>query len=110
LKPSERALILENSAELESKYTTAARGGDTVAPTDAEAEVDFHFVCFVNSNKSARIYELDGDRKCPIDKGISLVSGDDMLSEAGLSIVKEFMKLEGGGSANFSLMALVHTS
>ena len=36
-------------------------------------EVDFRFVCFVKSNKNSRIYELDGDRKCPTDKGIVLV-------------------------------------
>lgn len=78
-----------------------------MAPLDAEAEVDFHFVCFVNSNKSARIFELDGDRKCPIDRGVLLASGDDMLSEGGLSILKKFIEQEGSGGAGFSLMALV---
>jgi len=91
-------------------YATAATGGDTLAPTNAEDEVDFHFVCFVKSNKNSRIYELDGDRAGPIDKGIILASGDDMLAAGGLSIVKEYIQREGSGGSGFSLMALVSTS
>ena len=79
-----------------------------MAPTNAEDEVDFHFVCFVKSNKNSRIYELDGDRKCPIDKGILLV-GDDMLAENGLNIVRDFIQRERSGSVGFNLMALVRT-
>ena len=110
LNPCERALTLENSVELQTMYAMAATGGDTLAPTNAEDEVDFHFVCFVKSNKNSRIYELDGDRAGPIDKGIILASGDDMLAAGGLSIVKEYIQREGSGGSGFSLMALVSTS
>ena len=109
LNPRERALTLEKSEELESVYTAAAMKGDTSVPTNAEEEVDFHFVCFVKSNKNSRIYELDGDRKCPIDKGIVLACGDDMLAGGGLGIVREFIQREKSGDSGFSLMALAPT-
>jgi len=107
LNPYRRALILENSKELESVYVAAAMKGDTPAPTNAEDEVDFHYVCFVKSNRDSHIYELDGDRICPIDKGITIGSNDDMLSEGGLSIVREFIQRKSGDGSGFSLMALV---
>jgi ubiquitin carboxyl-terminal hydrolase L3 len=47
LKPEERALVLEDSKELESAYTSVATEGDTQAPENAEDEVDFHYICFV---------------------------------------------------------------
>ncbi len=107
LNPHERALILEKSEELESIYMRAAIKGDTSVPTNAEEEVDFHYVCFVKSTKNSRIYELDGDRKCPIDKGILLASGEDMLAEGGLNIMREFIHRER--NFGFSLMALAPT-
>jgi ubiquitin carboxyl-terminal hydrolase L3 len=81
--------------------------GDTPAPTYAEDEVDFHFVCFVKSNGNSRIYELDGDRIRPVDKGVVMASNDDMLSEGGLGIVREFIQQKKGDGSGFSLMALV---
>jgi ubiquitin carboxyl-terminal hydrolase L3 len=102
LKPNERALALEDSKELESVCTAAAVKGDTSTPS-AEDEVDFHYVCFVASN-SHHIFELDGDRKCPIERG-SIPFEDDMLCGDGLSIIREFIKQKGGNG--FSLMALV---
>jgi len=41
---------------------------------NVEEEVDFHFVCFINSNKISHLYELDGDQKIP-NKDILLTSG-----------------------------------
>ena len=105
----ERALTLENCEDLESIYATAAKRGQTSVPLNAEDDVDFHFVCFVKSNKSGRVYELDGDRKQPIDKGITLASGDDMLSKVGMGIIREFIQREGKDGC-FNLMALVPTA
>ena len=107
MNSNERALTLENSEELESIYATAAIGGDTSAPANAEDEVDFHYVCFVKSNKSGRIYELDGDRRRAINTGVLLASGDDMLTEGGLRIVTEFMERQMSNGSEFSLLALV---
>jgi ubiquitin carboxyl-terminal hydrolase L3 len=105
LNPKERAVALEDSTDLEAAYSAVAIKGDTSAP-GAEDEVDFHYVCFATSN-SRYIYELDGDRKCPIDKGIITPIEDDMLSEDGLAIIREFIQQKGGDG--FSLMALVHS-
>ncbi|KAI0346890.1 cysteine proteinase [Trametopsis cervina] len=64
-RPEDRALVLEDSAELEKVYTAAALQGDTAPPDNAEDEVDFHYICFARSNKSGKLYELDGDKWGP---------------------------------------------
>jgi ubiquitin carboxyl-terminal hydrolase L3 len=61
LPPQERALVLEGSEELEHMYKIAAEQGDSRVPDNAEDEVDFHYVCFVKSHKSGRLYELVSD-------------------------------------------------
>jgi ubiquitin carboxyl-terminal hydrolase L3 len=104
LQPQDCALVLENSAELESIYNTAAIEGDSSVPTDAQEDVDFHFVCFVK-NENSRIYELDGDRKGPVDKGLMLNPEDDMLSGTSIGVVKECIARERGTNFGFSLMA-----
>lgn len=76
-------------------------------PTSAEAEVDFHYVCFVKSHKTGHLYEMDGDRKeGPVDLGGSLEDDEDVLAEAGLSVVRKFIEREGGENMNFSLLVL----
>ena len=107
LNPRDRAHILEDSEELESVYNNAARQGDSAIPDNAEEDVDFHFVCFVKSPKNNHIYELDGDRKGPVDRGILSRPDEDMLAEGCLNIVKEFIQRENDVNFNFSLMALV---
>lgn len=82
--------------------------GDSAVPINAEDEVDFHFVCFVKSPKTGHVYELDGDRKGPVDRGLLLGPDEDMLAEGGLRIVKEFIQRED--NFNFSLMALVQNA
>ncbi|OCL13170.1 ubiquitin carboxyl-terminal hydrolase [Glonium stellatum] len=105
LQPDARAKILEDSEEVESAYTAVARQGDSEVPEDPEDEVDFHYVCFVRSSKSGHVYELDGDRKGPIDRG-EFKGADDMLCEDCLNLVREFVTKEKD-NLNFSLMALV---
>jgi ubiquitin carboxyl-terminal hydrolase L3 len=85
----------------------AAMLGDSAVPDNAEEEVDFHFICFVKSPKNGHIYELDGDRKGPVDRGPLLGPDEDMLAEGGLNIVREFIQRENEVNFNFSLMALV---
>jgi ubiquitin carboxyl-terminal hydrolase L3 len=108
MKPQDRAQILEDSAELESIYAEFAEEGDSSVPANAEEEVDFHFICFAK-NKHSTIYELDGDQKGPIDKGVRLGPEDDMLSEASLSLIKDYLDREAGANICFNLMALVKT-
>jgi ubiquitin carboxyl-terminal hydrolase L3 len=104
LKPQKRALVLEDSKELELAYAEAAREGQTEAPESGDVEVDFHYLCLVKSDKSDRVFELDGDRKGPVDTGIRLSAEEDILAPSVLSWVKSrFQDAEDG---SFSLMVL----
>jgi ubiquitin carboxyl-terminal hydrolase L3 len=105
LGPVDRAKVLENDMELESAYRLVATRGTSEAPTNPEDEVDFHYVCFAKSNKNNHLYELDGDRKGPKDRG-PLKPNDDVLSESGRSAIREFIKREHDQNSNFSLLVL----
>lgn len=105
LDPLDRAEVLENGTELESAYRMVATRGSSKVPANAEDEVDFHYVCFVKSNKNGHLYELDGDRKGPKDRGF-LEPNDDVLCEGGRNAVKEFIQREQGQNSNFSLLVL----
>lgn len=108
MNPRERSLALEASEELEAAHTEAALQGDTAAPASAEDEVDFHYVCFAKS-RSGRLYELDGAKKGPIDRG-HIPQDEDLLGPGALKLIKEYIQREGSGNFNFSLMALVQAS
>lgn len=64
-------------------------------------------MCFVKSHRSGRLYELDGDRKGPIDRGVVLGPEDDVLAPDGVNAVREYIEHEQG-DLRFSLMALAH--
>ena len=108
LAPRERATLIEESEALERAHAAAAAGGDTAAPA-AEDDVDLHYVCFVKSEVSGRLWEMDGRRKGPIERG-HLEEGEDVLSEKALDLgVRAFLKREeeaGGGDLRFSLITL----
>ncbi len=109
LPPNQRCSVLENSAELEDAYATVARKGSSQVPDSAEDEVDFHYVCLVRSRGNGRLYELDGDRPGPVDRGPVVGPGEDLLAPGAgaVDVVRAYIEHEGG-NANFSLMALVH--
>jgi ubiquitin carboxyl-terminal hydrolase L3 len=109
LSPQQRTSYLENSVELERVYKEVAVQGISRVAENAEDEVDYHFVCLVKSHKNGHLYELDGDRKGPIDRGLVLASEEDMLASGGLSVIREYIEREKGNCA-FGLMALVHTA
>ncbi|KAH8747947.1 hypothetical protein F5883DRAFT_583209 [Diaporthe sp. PMI_573] len=109
LLPHQRSSYLENSVELERVYRQVAVQGNSKVPESAEDEVDYHFVCFVQSHRSGHLYELDGDRKGPIDRGLVLEPEEDMLASGGLSVVREYIEREQG-NCTFGLMALVNTA
>lgn len=108
LTPLERATLLEDTPALEKAHAAAAQTGDTAAP-GAEDNVDLHFVCFVKSERNGHLYEMDGRRKGPLDRG-ELGEGEDVLNERALEKgVRAFLKREesvGGGELRFSLIAL----
>ncbi|KIY73348.1 putative ubiquitin carboxyl-terminal hydrolase [Cylindrobasidium torrendii FP15055 ss-10] len=105
LGPEERAIALEESTVLEDAHKGAAQQGST-APPALEDEVDYHYVAFVKG-KDGYLYEMDGNKNGPINKGIKLSADEDLFGPGGISLVKEFIEREQGGNPNFSLMALV---
>lgn len=107
LGPVARADLLYESKALESAHADAAKLGDTTAP-QAEDSVDLHFVAFVKG-ADGRLWELDGRRKGPLDRG-RLDEGEDALSEKALDLgVRRFLKTEaqcGNPDLRFSLVSL----
>ncbi|OIW33196.1 ubiquitin carboxyl-terminal hydrolase, family 1 [Coniochaeta ligniaria NRRL 30616] len=106
LPPEGRARVLEESAELEKAHATVALKGDSAVPESAEAEVEFHYICYVMSAKDGHVFELDGDRKGPIDTGLVLSEGEDVLCEKVVGLIRKYAD-EADGNLNFSLLALV---
>jgi ubiquitin carboxyl-terminal hydrolase L3 len=106
LPPSHRAQVLEQSGELEKAHTTVALKGDSAVPESADAIVDFHYICYLQSSKDGRVYELDGDRNGPVDTGVVLEDDEDVLSSKVLALVRKYVD-DARGDPNFSLMALV---
>jgi ubiquitin carboxyl-terminal hydrolase L3 len=107
LLPGARADLLYESKALESAHADAARAGDTQAPS-AESDVDLHFVAFVRG-VDGRLWELDGRRKGPLERGV-LGEDEDALSEKALGLgVRRFLKAEmdgGNPDLRFSLVSL----
>ncbi len=95
--------MLEDDNQLESAYKTVALQGDSEVPTNPGDEVDYHYDCFVKSHKNNHLYELDGDRKGPVDCG--LLVEDDILCETAFSVIRGFMQRVKRDSG-FALLAL----
>ncbi|KAF9352610.1 Ubiquitin carboxyl-terminal hydrolase isozyme L3 [Mortierella sp. NVP85] len=66
LNPDDRAIALEEDEAFATVHRNHASTGQTETP-DLQAEVNLHFVCLVQ--KGGRLYELDGNKKQPIDHG-----------------------------------------
>lgn len=107
LAPVERADLLYNSQALEHAHQIAASQGQSTAP-GAEDDIDLHYVCFVKDEKN-HLWEMDGRRKGPLDRG-QLSKSEDVLSEKALDLgVRRFLTREaenGGGELRFSLITL----
>jgi ubiquitin carboxyl-terminal hydrolase L3 len=99
------ALALEDNHQLEEAYAEVAQRGDTEGPSNPEDEVEFHYISFVKAQGDGHLYQIDGDRKRPIDLGAMAVE-EDALSDKCLDVIRCMMGSEGG-NVNFSLMALV---
>lgn len=107
LAPEERALILEGSQDLDSAHAYAAKQGDSVVSENPDDEVDHHSICFIKSGKNV-LYEMDGENKGPLDRGVDSTEDEDLLNGRVLELVKEYIEREQG-DPRFSLMALVRT-
>lgn len=81
---TQRANLLSESEPLYNAHEAAAKSGDTTAP-DAEAADNLgqHFVAFVKAD--GHLWELEGTRKGPLDRG-SLEESDDALSDRALEL------------------------
>lgn len=106
LKPDDRAMVLESDEDLETVYASVAKKGDTDAP-EAEEQVFFHYICFVKSQKTGNLLQLDGDRKGPMDLG-PMEANEDVLSDKCLEVIRGMVEAENSTNLNFSLMVLVH--
>ena len=107
LDPLSRAKLIETNEDLATAHSSAAAGGDTVAPS-ADDEVDLHYVAFIKTEKN-NLWELDGSRKGPLNRG-KLDDDNDVLSQKALDLgPKRFLRREekaGGGEMRFSILAL----
>lgn len=105
----ERARVLENSDAFAKAHGDAVKLGDTVAPA-FEVETGHHFVAFVKG-RDGHLWELEGSRKGPLDRG-PLKEDEDVLSPTALE--KGLGKLirteaETGGDLRFSAIALAES-
>lgn len=111
LPPTPRARLIETSTAIAHAHAAAAAQGDTAAPL-ATANVEHHFVAFTKSAQG-NLWELDGRRKGPLNRG-KVDPADDVLSEKALQLgVKRFLAMEAeqglGADLRFSLLALAPT-
>ena len=109
LQMTERADMLYNSKPFELAHKSVEEAGDTLAIPVAE-NTGQHFVAFVKGE--ARLWELEGSRKCPLDRG-SLADNEDVLSPRALEMgLKRIMRLNSdeGGDVRFSCIALARKS
>jgi len=104
-KPTERSAQLYNSDILEIAHKEAAQQGDSRVPDPSE-EVPYGFTAFLKG-KDGHLWELEGRRKGPVDRGI-LEDDEDILSERvlGLSIYP-YINREKINETRFSCIALV---
>jgi ubiquitin carboxyl-terminal hydrolase L3 len=107
LKPMERAQVIHDSDILEKAHADAAQAGDSTAPALGE-DPGHAFIAFVKG-KDGNLYELDGARKGPINRG-HLEDGEDVLSERALGFGPlPYMKREeeaGSGVLRFHCTVL----
>ncbi|KAJ4288383.1 hypothetical protein N0V90_011618 [Kalmusia sp. IMI 367209] len=107
----ERAKVLEDSDAFEKAHADAAKLGDTEAPTpESDKHTGQHFVTFVKG-KDGHLWELEGSRKGPLDRGL-LGEGEDVLSPGALERgIGRLIKTEAekGGDLRFSAIALAES-
>lgn len=66
--------------------------------------MDLHYVCFVKTDDGT-LWELDGRRKGPLDRG-RLEPDEDVLSEKALTLGPRRFFEWGGGDLRFNAVAL----
>lgn len=102
LNPIQRAELLTKSKELESAHTTAASSGQSVTPS-AEDPIDLHFTCFVRDPEAKQLVELDGRRKGPVNRGVSLPTQEDLLEGACKWVQDNYVSRDRAASKHLQL-------
>lgn len=106
LAMTERAELLYNSEPFELAHKSVEKAGNSHADLTTERNGG-HFVSFVKSG--GKLWELEGSRKGPLERG-SLAVDEDVLSSRALDMgIKRVISLnaEGGGEdLRFSCIAL----
>mmetsp|Transcript_40637 Transcript_40637/g.81890 ORF Transcript_40637/g.81890 Transcript_40637/m.81890 type:complete len:257 (+) Transcript_40637:38-808(+) len=98
--PQEAGGLLADASDLHAASEASAAGGQTAAP-EATADVDAHFIAFVE--KGGEVYELDGAKAFPVNHG---PTGGKLLEAAAQVIKANFMD-QDPESIHFNMMALV---
>ncbi|KAF2194507.1 cysteine proteinase [Zopfia rhizophila CBS 207.26] len=110
-KMMERAKVLEDSDALEQAHQEAAKMGDSEVPSlEEQKKSSGHFVAFIKG-KDGHLYELEGSRKGPLDRG-ELREDEDVLSERAVERgLGRLMRIEAekGGNLRFSAIALAES-
>ncbi|KAK8049124.1 hypothetical protein PG994_010854 [Apiospora phragmitis] len=108
LRMAQRADMLYNNTAFEAAHKSVESRGDTTA-SRTTGHSGQHFVAFVKAE--SRLWELEGGRKGPIDRG-GLKDDEDALSPRALDMgLKRIIQLErdnGFGDVRFSCIALAH--
>lgn len=109
LRMAERAQFLYDNEAFEAAHASVAAMGDTRAPMlGASEHAGQHFVSFVKAD-DGHLWELEGSRKGPIDRGV-LAEDEDVLSpkalEMGLKRVIKLVQDAGIDDLRFSCTVL----
>lgn len=109
LNMSERAQMLYDSEAFEAAHKSVANLGDTTPPSPETGHREgHHFISFVKTD-DGHLWELEGSRKGPIDRG-TLSEDEDVLSPRALDLgLKRVIKLvqdAGIDDLRFSCTAL----
>lgn len=113
LEMSERAQMLYDNEAFEAAHKSVENLGDTAAPPpDPSHQAGQHFVSFVKAG-DGHLWELEGSRKGPIDRG-TLSEDEDVLSPRALNLgIKRVIQLvqdAGIDDLRFSCTALAPMS
>lgn len=98
--PAARGKALEEADEVAETHEAVAQEGQTETP-ELSARVNLHFVALIHHK--GRLYEMDGRRDAPIDRGST--TPETFLKDAGAVVRDVFIKRDPTNN-NFSLMAL----
>ena len=109
LKMDDRAKLLYDDVAMYEASEAVAPYGDTAPITD-DGPAGNHFIALVKGN-DGHLWELEGSRKGPLDRG-PLAEEEDAMSDAALNAgirrLVEIQRQDGGddSSLNFSCIAL----